>query len=453
MSFTIPSRDLIVRYGGRGPRYTSYPPVPVWTDDVGPTEYRTALELASGVAQPLSLYVHIPFCRHRCWYCGCNVTIQTESEAADDYIERLSLEAAAVGPLLGDRAVASVHFGGGTPNSLTQEQMDRLLGILKRRFNLSRETHLDIEVDPRVATPEQVAWLGSLGFRRMSFGVQDTDPAVGEAVGRSMDVEHLTAIVAAARGAGVKGINLDLIYGLPKQTQATMETTLKEIVGLNPDRIALYGYAHVPWIRPQQRRLERSGLPGADDRITLFGTALESLGSAGYEAVGLDHFALPGDPLLEARADGTLDRSFQGYTVGRAPDLVGLGASSIGLLRSADHGIYIQNITNTKPYQRSTGLATAKGYQLNADDVRRGQIIRDVLCRLEVQGEGLWDTYPEVYEALASYEADGLVERKPDHLQVTELGRFFLRPIAMHFDAYLGKSAPEKPAPRYSAVV
>ena len=458
---SIPTGELIARYGGRGPRYTSYPPVPVWTEAVGPSDYEAALQEASHATHDgLAVYVHLPFCRERCWYCGCNVAISRDTVVADAYLDVLADEAALVGRLLaGRRPVTAIHLGGGTPNFLTTGQLERLMQSLRGAFSVADDAALDVEIDPRAATPERVVHLAGLGFTRMSFGVQDLDPDVGVAIGRRMDRAELGALIAAARGAGVHGINFDLMYGLPRQTPASLARTLEQVATLRPDRLALYGYAHVPWIRPQQKRLEKSGLPSPSDRVGLFVAALGQLDAAGYEAIGLDHFALPGDPLLRARDDGTLDRGFQGYTTVSDVDLIGLGASSIGFLRSPRRPLYIQNPTPVKAYERARGhLSTVRGWHLTDDDVVRARTIRKLLCLMEVrstEGFDLWGRFPGAWDALAPFEADGLVVRTPGALRVTELGRHFLRPIAMHFDAYLpGETAAAGEAPRvYSQTV
>ena len=443
----LPSNDLIARYGGPAPRYTSYPPAPVWSEAVGPDAYLSALAAisASGISAPFSLYVHIPFCRKRCWYCGCNVAISPDRTAADGYLDAIDAEANALPRI--DRPLASLHLGGGTPNDLRREQMTRLLEILKARFQFGPDTAMDIEVDPRVTTPDDVTWLVRQGFRRLSFGVQDLDPSVGEAVGRVMDAGHVTELLAAARAAGVRGINVDLMYGLPRQTPESLGNTLDAVIRMGPDRLALYGYAHVPQMRPQQRRLERAGLPSPQERVALFARATEVLTEAGYRHIGLDHFAKPDDSLVRAFEAGTLQRSFQGYTTRETGDLVGLGASAIGFLRSAERPLLVQNVVAVKPYERIGGVATCRGHALDKDDLRRGGIIRDILCAGGVSDPDLWTRYPEAWNALTDAEADGLVERSDQGLRITELGQFFLRPIAAAFDAYMETSR------RYSMAV
>jgi len=451
-----PSEDLIARYGGRGPRYTSYPPVPVWTDAVGPDDYRQALAEARSSTAEAAIYVHLPFCAERCWYCGCNVSIQRRPAVIDTYVDQLAVEVATVSGLFGsERTIRSLHVGGGTPNHLSPEQLGRMLGTLRGACNFAPDAEFSVELAPRPAKRADVEAIVKLGFTRLSFGVQDIDPGVGKAIGRTMDGGHVASLIRAARHAGATNINIDLMYGLPLQTPASMAWMSDCVVNsMRPDRIALYGYAHVPWLRPQQRRLERNPLPGAQDRVALFATAADALLQAGYKSIGLDHFALPSDPMIAARRAGTLSRTFMGYTTTHEPDLIGLGTSAIGKIGTAAAPLFVQNAPVVKAYQRATdGIATVRGHRMSGEDRVRGGVIHDILCRLEVRSTAemdLWAAFPDALAALRPYEDDGLIVLRRDGLDVTELGRYFLRPIAMQFD---GWRTPDTSTTRYSATV
>ncbi len=422
-----PPSHLVARYAGRGPRYTSYPPVPTWTNEVGPDQYRTALLQARAASTPIALYVHLPFCAVRCWYCACNVTIQVRSEPVDRYLDRLEREIADVAVLLdGARTVSALHLGGGTPNFLTRTQLQRLFHMLEAHFDFEPGHERAIELDSRLCNKGDVAWLVEHGFHRLSFGIQDLHMTVRRAIGRVMDPVRLTGQFAEAREAGAHSINADLLYGLPHQTSAVN----KQLQAIRY-RIAFYGYAHVPWLRPQQRMLERSGLPTPEERLGLFMTGLRGLGEHGYLPVGMDHFARPHDPLVAAAENGAMTRNFMGYTTVDAPDLIGLGATSIGFLQST-----------ARP------LCTVRGYALTAEDERRAGVIQDILCRGAVHRPDFWNAYPGARDVLVGYEADGLLELEAEGLVVTPMGRLFLRPIAMQFD---GVTAADQT--RFSATV
>jgi oxygen-independent coproporphyrinogen-3 oxidase len=451
----IPTPELLSRYDGRWPRYTSYPPVPAWLGDVTPADTERALAAGSDSPDRFALYVHLPFCQERCWYCGCNVVVQPDQNAATPYLDRLEVEMADVGKFLTKRKVGSIHLGGGTPNYLKAGDLERLFGALRANFNVDDQTSIDAELDPRVATPESVAHFASLGVGRMSFGVQDLDPAVGTAIGRRMDESHVRDIVDAARGAGVQSVNVDLMYGLPLQTPESIERTMTQLMNILPDRLAIYGYAHVPWMRPQQRRLEASGLLGAMERVTLFAHASRFLRQAGYLPFGLDHFARPTDELAKASRAGTLRRSFQGYTTVAFADLIGLGASAIGRIEGGGHPIYVQNVSAEKAYRRAEGLPTERGHRMSPEDVVRGRLVERVMCQLAVRQPGLWSEYPAAHETLKPLAADGLVILHDDGFEVTEPGRFFLRQVASIFDSTLPPEATQASpnnteTPRYS---
>ncbi|MBT9560316.1 MAG: oxygen-independent coproporphyrinogen III oxidase [Myxococcales bacterium] len=467
----LPDADLLARYDGRAPRFTSYPPIPTWSDTVGPDDYAAALLAVQGDPEPVSLYVHLPFCAERCWYCGCNVVIQKNPYAADPYLEALAVEVARVSERIGRRKVGTLHLGGGTPNFLSGDQLHWLFRVLRESsFDLSGAA-IDVEIDPRAANEVTIDTFAELGATRFSFGVQDLDPDVGAAIGRVMDEAHVGRLISRARAAGIRGVNIDLMFGLPKQTTVSLERTVTSLLRHRPDRLAIYGYAHVPWMRPQQRRLEPSGLPGAFERVALFGAAARVLTGAGYLPIGLDHFAVPSDELARAASAGTLRRTFQGYTTVSHRDQIGLGVSAIGRV-GGPSPLWVQNTAVEKEYRRQAGLVTLRGLQATDDDVLRGRVIESIMCQLAVRpqnvahlldGAGFWARFPDARAALEPMARDGLLLFEADGLEVTELGRFFLRQIAATFDARSqmvalpaspGAVLPSTPAaPRYSASV
>ncbi|MBM4320352.1 MAG: oxygen-independent coproporphyrinogen III oxidase, partial [Deltaproteobacteria bacterium] len=324
--------ELLERYQQAGPRYTSYPTIPVWSAGFGEEQLRPHLEAADRqrAGEPLSLYVHLPFCSRRCLYCGCAAWESGDPQRIDRYLDALSREVARWAELLPRRrTLAQLHLGGGTPNTLSVAQLQRLHDLLFAWLERLPGAELALEANPATIAEEQIALLGSLGFNRISFGVQDLTPAVQQAVNRPGSVERTAQLISLARRVGFAGVNLDIVYGLPRQTTASFRSTVEAVVRLGPDRVAVFGYAHVPWIAPHQRALEVYGLPGVHERVALFREAYGVLTAAGYRPIGLDHFARPADELSRALDEGRLDRSFQGYTVNPAPDLIGLGVTAI----------------------------------------------------------------------------------------------------------------------------
>jgi oxygen-independent coproporphyrinogen-3 oxidase len=452
-------RALIPRYDRPGPRYTSYPTAPVWTDDFGAADYREALGRAAARAAGLSLYVHVPYCEQLCTYCACNRTIQRDHAVAVPYLDRLEREIDAVADLLGTGAShAQLAIGGGTPTYLSAGQLARLARRLDARFPPEPGAERSIEVDPRVTTDEQLAALAEHGFNRISLGVQDLSPVVQRAIHRVQSLEQTAAVTETARGLGFGSVNFDLIYGLPFQTPESFATTLDAVIALAPDRIALYGYAHVTWVSKQQRGFERKDLPGPERKLAIFLEAIRRLGDAGYRFLGLDHFARPDDPLARAAEAGTLQRNFMGYTTRRAHDLVGFGPSAISELADA----YAQSRREPEPWGEAVddeGLATCRGWRLDADDLRRKWLIQSLMCRGEIDPAAYAAHFEEPLEArvpglaarLAPFEADGLLVADGGAWRLTFLGRLFLRNIAMTFDAHL--EAPSAERPRYSRTV
>ncbi len=445
--------ERVRRYDVPGPRYTSYPTVPAWKAPFGAAEYRAALaRLAEREEDPVSVYVHLPFCSYRCHYCGCNVSVTSRAAVVDEYLDRLEREFEMVTSLIGPRRrVLQLHLGGGTPNLLTVPQLCRLYDVIERRFDLATWSEQSVEADPRHVSAGQLQALRGLGFRRISFGVQDFDPAVQEAIGRLQPEALVRDAVALAREAEFEGINFDLVYGLPRQTVATFSGTLERAIALGPDRVACYSYAHVPQVRHNQRLIPEADLPAAAVKFELFRLAVDRFTGAGYEWVGMDHFARPDDELARAARDRRLHRDFMGYTTRPAPHLLAFGMSAI----SDVAGAFVQNVPRTGEYQRLLDegtLPVEKGHVLSEDDRRRRRAILHLMCNLELP----YDLVPEpaelVRRRMLELAADGLVEIEADRWAVTPLGRFFLRNVAMPLDAYLPAQLAE-PRPVFSRTV
>jgi len=454
------SPELLARYDRPGPRYTSYPTAPQFTEAFGEADYRRHLERAARRPDdPLSMYVHVPFCEHRCSYCGCNVVISPRRGPEERYLDAVERELDLLAEALdGRRTLSQLHWGGGTPTYLTPDQCERLFRAVTSRFPLAAGAEVAIEVDPCVTTDEHLERLREMGFNRISLGLQDLDPRVQEAVERVQPMELTRRHVELARRLGFVSVNLDLIYGLPYQTEATFRGTVRRVIAeLAPDRVACFSYAHVPWIKPHQRRLEGMPLPRGFEKFRIFLAAVEEFLRAGYEFVGFDHFARPGDELARALHEGRIHRNFMGYTVMPATDQVGVGVTAIGDVA----GAYAANLKNLARYRRTVEagrLPVERGIVRTPEDELRGAVIRRIICTLGVE----WDWVRERFgveprerfaEALARLRplaADGLVELDEEGLRVTALGRFFLRNVCMPFDAYLDRPAGR---PIYSRTV
>jgi oxygen-independent coproporphyrinogen III oxidase len=424
---------LLRRLDVPGPRYTSYPTVPVWSDSFGPADHARALAAAGA---PLSIYVHIPFCASLCSYCGCNVVVTRDPARVDRYLAALLGEIDAVADRLDRRRrVTRVHLGGGTPTFLDEPRLAALWSALVSRFEIARDAEIAVEVNPTGTRASQLELLADLGFNRLSMGVQDFDPAVQAAIGRRQSIAETRATLDAARAAGFRSVNFDLIYGLPRQTEESFRRTAAEVVALAPERVAIFSFAYVPSVKPAQRRLPMAEAPSPMQKLSLFRAARQVLMGAGYRAIGMDHFALPGDELARAAERGALGRDFQGYTVERAPETVGLGATAI----SSAGGAYAQNAKSLGAYESALGrgrLPTERGIWLGDEDRERREIIQQIMCNLEVElDEARFSAELRALEPLA---ADGLVTREGRRLRVTPLGRLFVRNVAMVFDAHLG---------------
>ena len=451
----------ILRFSGPGPRYTSYPTVPAWSDALTEDDVRAAYARAGLRAdEPLSLYVHLPFCARLCLFCGCTVEITHRADRVERYLAALEREIEAIATLLGPRRRASqLHWGGGTPTHLSVAQIRRVHGALARHFSFEPGAEISIEVHPHVTTFEQVDVLTELGFQRFSMGVQDTDPHVQAVIQRDQSIAETAALVSHCRARGVRSVNLDLMYGLPAQTEATFAQTLTDVAAIRPDRLALYGYAHVPWLKPFQLTLEQHGLPGPAARARLFALAVERLSSVGYELLGLDHFALPEDSMVQALNEGRLHRNFQGYTDQRAEEMVSFGMSAIGDVG----GAFLQNARETKGYEeRIAGgrLATVKGLVRSREDDLRRAAIQELMCRMRLDLDELGARFDrddlalhfaDEWRRLEPLAAEGLCRLGARRVEVLPTGRLYLRHFAMAFDAYLAREDSGKP--RFSQTV
>jgi oxygen-independent coproporphyrinogen-3 oxidase len=444
----IPSWDLIKKYDRPGPRYTSYPTAPEWKDGFRAPQYQDHLARADAAGGPLSIYVHLPFCREMCRFCGCNVIATHDRSRADAYLDVLEKELELVAARLPHRrTVSQLHWGGGTPTFLDERQLTRCHGLITRHFELAPDAELAVEIDPAITTRAQVETLAGLGFNRISMGVQDFDARVQEVVGRIQGERETAELVRAARDNGFQGVNLDLIYGLPYQTPETWKTTLERILAIHPDRLAVFGFAYVPWSKPHQRLLPQEALPKTEQRVELFLQAVETFTSSGYRLIGLDHFALESDELARAQTAGTMFRNFQGYTVRPATDTVAFGMTSI----SDIGGAYAQNAHKLKDWGdlvEAGVLPVERGAAMTEDDVLRRFVINRVMCLLrldlgEVEAQfgsaARADIEASLRRGLDELVADGLVTFDGTVLRVTPLGQLLVRNVAMLFDAYLAR--------------
>lgn len=443
--------ELIERYDRPGPRYTSYPTVPAWSAGFGPEQYKRALQ---GIAShdTLALYVHFPFCAVKCLYCGCNMTVTRRAETIERYLDSLEhevdMQLAEVG---GRRTVTQMHWGGGTPNYLNEPQLWRAFEIFNKRFDFSPDAELSVEADPRQTSRSQLAALRAMGFNRISFGVQDVDPEVQEVIGRKQSLALVRDACDMARHVGFSGLNVDVMYGLPLQTPARFVRTLMHVIDLQPDRIACFGYAHVPWMRPHQRAIDSALLPTAIERSTLFRLAVNAFEGSGYQWIGLDHFARTHDALSEAQRAGKLHRNFMGYTVMPADHMLAFGMSGISEVGNT----FAQSAPKLAEWHEAVDANTlpiVRGHRLSDDDVLRRATIMQLMCNLELSLASLPPALAGVIEGLRPLEEDGLITIDADHLRVTPLGRYFVRNVCMAFDAYLPAEASAD-TPRFSRAI
>ena len=454
----FPAR-LLDKLDVAGPRYTSYPTAPEWTERFGPREMAETLDQSNqGSPAPLSLYMHLPFCERLCLFCGCNVVIDRKRSMGAPYLERLKGEIDRVARRLDPaRPVVQFHWGGGTPTYFPPAELEDLFEHTRSRFRFDPEAEIGVEVDPRVTTPEHVRTLRRLGFNRLSMGVQDFESIVQQTVRRIQPYAATKDLLDLGRAEGFQSVNADLIYGLPHQSVDSFARTLELVIAMNPDRVAMYSYAHVPWLKKQQGSFARF-VPKGREKFRLFALGLERFTRAGYRFIGFDHFARPGDELSLAQDDRTLTRNFQGYSTRAGADLVGFGVTAIsGVGRT-----YAQNFRDLASYERRLDageLATMRGMRLDEDDVIRRDVITRILChcrlrKSDIEGEhGIdFDRYfAAELERLGELERDGLVRLAADEIAVTLLGRLFLRVVGMVFDVYLRRR--ESTQPLYSKTV
>lgn len=444
------SVDLLNKYNQPGPRYTSYPTAPEWDDTFGETQLREAFREANAKQQPapLSLYFHIPFCQSLCLYCGCNVVISKNHEVASPYLDRLRSEIDLISAEVDrTRKVEQLHWGGGTPTYLSPAQIETLFGHIKERFSLSETAEISIEIDPRATTEEHCRALRSAGFNRISMGIQDFDPLVQKTINRVQPYGDTRRLFDYCRELGFESINIDLIYGLPHQTAESFSDTVDKIIAMDPDRIAVFSYAHVPWMKKQQGSFARY-LPEGFEKFRIFTRAIHQLTGGGYRYIGLDHFARPEDEISRAQDDRTLHRNFQGYTTKAGCDLYAMGVSSITGLEDA----YAQNWRDLPHYYESVDggrWPTMRGMRVSEEDKLRRSVINRILChtvvvKSEIErdfGIDFDEHFAAELPQLQDLELDGLVRLNKENIEVAPLGRIFIRNVAMAFDAYLNKPA------------
>ena len=451
---------LAEKYACQGPRYTSYPTAPQFRQDFPLEDYKASLRHS---LEPLSLYIHLPFCRDICYYCGCNKIVTRKGGVAREYLKHLQSEIEMQAELVGShRPITQMHWGGGTPTYLDNAEITELMHMLASHFRLLDKGYREysIEIDPRTVDLETIALLKGVGFNRISLGIQDFDPLVQKATNRIQPYNKVAPLVECIRANDFRSLSFDLIYGLPHQDRITMAETLRKVISLRPDRIACYNYAHLPERFTSQRSIDRLTLPEPGEKLVLQQLISATLQDAGYLFIGMDHFVLPDDELALAQPEGRLQRNFQGYSLHMADDLLGLGVSAISQMGN----FYIQNEPNIKHYYQRIErgeLAIARGFKSSPDDDLRRHIIMSLISELhldiaECNRQFTIDFNSDFAGEIASLrdmEADGLLKISPSRIDITESGRSFLRNICMPFDAYLGAHSGDRPAPRFSATV
>ncbi len=452
--------ELLRQFDRPGPRYTSYPTADRFVEAFGAEAYRLALEkrVIGGFSRALALYVHLPFCGTICYYCGCNKVVTRDHGRSAKYLRYLAKEINLVGAALGKKEdVAQLHLGGGTPTFLSDAELGQLMDSIRNQFNLPAESELSIEVDPRTVSPERMATLARLGFNRLSVGVQDLNIEVQRAINRIQSAEQTASVIESARRCGFKSVNVDLIYGLPRQRLANFSSSLERVIEMAPDRIALYSYAHLPAVFKPQRRINEADLPDAPTRIDLMIHAIRTLSEAGYVYIGMDHFARPDDDLAVAQRLGRLQRNFQGYSTQAEADLIGLGLSAIGNIGPA----YSQNYRDLDDYYGALDngvFPVMRGIEMTPDDLVRRAVIHALMCQFEVSFSAIEIAYlinfrqyfGRELEDLSRFEREGLVEVDDASIIVTPRGRLLVRAVCMLFDQYLRSSEQRA---RYSKVI
>lgn len=443
------NRQLVEKYDRPGPRYTSYPTAPQFSEEFNAQAYAQAAQQSNqNIDKPLSIYVHIPFCKSLCYYCACNKIITQKTQKAVEYLEYLKKEIVMQAQLFDkQRLLTQLHLGGGTPTYLTSEQLSELMDCVRTNFNLDESDNheFSIEVDPRTIDTDRIQELRAQGFNRLSFGVQDFDADVQKAVNRLQSEQQVFDLVAAGRAANFKSISVDLIYGLPLQTVDSFDRTLDKIIELRPDRIAAYSYAHLPEMVRAQRLIRKEDMPPPERKMELLELIIQRLTNAGYVYIGMDHFALPDDELVIARENGTLQRNFQGYSTHAECDLIGLGITAIGYI----NGHYSQNVKVLSEYYEALDnnqLTVVKGYQLSEDDLLRRDVIVDLMCHSSIHytkyetkyGIRFAEYFADALAKLQETVDDNLVRIDDEQLELLPQGQLMMRVVAMAFDAYLG---------------
>lgn len=441
--------DLLIKYDQPLPRYTSYPPATELTENFEQVDLRAAIAIGNYKKTPLSLYCHIPFCESPCYFCGCNTIISQRKAIAEPYLDYLTRNIQQVGTLIDrDRSVGQLHWGGGTPNYLSLSQVETLWNTLYSDFQFEEDAEISIEVNPRSLNKEYLFFLKNLGFNRISFGIQDFNSQVQQAVNRIQPEAMLFQVMDWVRDAGFTSVNVDLIYGLPYQTQETFRNTVHKTIQLNPDRIAVFNFAYVPWLKPIQRRIPQEALPKVSEKLDILHMTIEELSTNGYVFIGMDHFAKPNDELAIAQRNGQLHRNFQGYTTKAESDLFGFGMTSISML----HDVYVQNHKSLQSYYRAIDcgkLPIERGVKLDRDDIIRRTLIMELMCQFQLSPDEIEEKYHLNFDDnFAEYfsqeqlqlhllEADGLIRLSRNHIEVTPTGRLLIRNIAAVFDRYL----------------
>ncbi|KEY57248.1 oxygen-independent coproporphyrinogen III oxidase [Serratia sp. DD3] len=437
---------LIQKYNYSGPRYTSYPTALEFNQSYDETAFQHAA--VRYPERPLSLYVHIPFCHKLCYFCGCNKLVTRQTHKADEYLTVLEQEIIARAPLFTGRKVSQIHWGGGTPTYLDKRQISRLVAMLRQHFDVQPDVEMSIEIDPREIELDVLDHLRDEGFNRLSMGVQDFNKEVQRLVNREQDEAFIFALIARAKSLGFNSTNIDLIYGLPKQTPESFAFTLQRVAELNPDRLSVFNYAHLPNLFPAQRKIKDADLPSAQQKLDILQQTITSLTESGYQFIGMDHFARPNDELAIAQREGKLHRNFQGYTTQGESDLLGLGVSAISMLGDS----YAQNQKELKTYYaqvEESGNALWRGLTMTPDDCLRRDVIKTLICNFQLDyqpieqlhGIEFADYFAPDLLLLAPFERDGLVERNDQGIRVTPRGRLLIRNICMCFDIYLRKQA------------
>jgi len=440
------TKDIIQKFDVPGPRYTSYPTAPNWTDDVDQPIYQEKLKLFGQSSKTLSLYIHIPFCLTMCTFCACNVVLRKDDEKyGDEYLTYLFKEMDMVAESIGKKAnIKQLHWGGGTPTFLSPKQIERLYQHIEKRFSIDSNAEVAIEIDPRRIQRDKVYLLKKLGFNRISMGVQDFDPIVQQSINRIQSLQMVKDLNDLCRDLGFNSINYDLIYGLPNQTVKTFNESLEKVIDLRPDRIALYSFAYVPWLKAHQKKIDEEQLPSNDTKLELFLNARNTFLNQGYDAIAMDHFALREDELAKSFKGGELNRNFMGYTVKPADEYIGVGLTSIGFLENT----FIQNHKVLPTYYKMLSeekLPVERGKVLSQDDLIRQWCINKLMCQFQLDKQKFYDRFGQIFddyfyieqEHLQKCVKDELIAMDNQWINVTELGKIFIRNVAMGFDWYL----------------